>query len=112
MMRKAQAGYISRLNQLQALQRQVKYWEQTSENYKKSCETFQKYLDCLQTFQDPKAMVNGYIRMASYCEKMDDPFLSRDLYKEAVDLCIRFGLASSSHLQNLRSKIKSLDYSY
>jgi hypothetical protein len=112
MMRKAQAGYISKLNQLQALQQQVKYWEKTSDNYKAACDVFRKYLDCLQTFQDPKALVNGYIRMASYCEKMDDPFLSQDLYKEAVELCVRFGLASSSHLQNLRSKIKSLDYYY
>ncbi|MHA1746197.1 MAG: hypothetical protein ACTSWW_09360 [Promethearchaeota archaeon] len=112
MMRKVSAEYISKINQLQALQQQVKYWEKTSDNYKGACDVFRKYLDCLQTFQDPKALVNGYIRMAGYCERMDDPFLSQDLYKEAVELCIRFGLASSSHIQNLRSKIKSLEYFY
>ena len=112
MMRQTQSNYISKLNQLQALQQQVAYWEKTSNNYKAACDTFQKYIDCLQTFQDPKALVNGYIRMASYCERMDDPLLSRDLYKEAVDLCIRFGLTSSSHLQNLRTKIKSLEFYY
>ena len=113
MMRKAQAGYISKLNQLQALQQQVAYWEQTSNNYKIACDTFQKYIDCLRTtFQDPKAVVNAYIRMASYCERMDDLLLSRDLYQEAVDLMLKFGLASSSHLQNLRTKIKSLRFYY
>ena len=112
MIRQAQASYISNLNRLKALQQHVAFWEQTSENYKVACETFRKYLDCLQTFRDPKALANGYIRMASFCERNDDIFLSQDLYQNAIDIMIKFGLASSSHLQHLRTKIKALRYSY
>ena len=104
------SNYISRINQLNSIQRQVTFWEQNPDNYKKTIEIFREYIKCIQSFNDTKNLVNSYIRMASYCERMEDRLMSGDLYREAMNILILSGVGKSSHIDNLRSKIQSLHY--
>ena len=109
-MMRTQFEYLANLNKLQSLQQQVAYWEKTSENYKKSLEIFRDYLQCVQEFNNPKDLINGYIRMADYCERMDDRLFSCDLYQEAINLLVASGIGSETNIKNLRNKIQSLHY--
>ncbi|MHA1562097.1 MAG: hypothetical protein ACTSPA_08220 [Promethearchaeota archaeon] len=105
-----QIQYLVRINKLQSLQQRVAYFEKTSDQYRKTLETFKEYIEFVKTFNEPKSLINGLIRMAQYCERMDDRLLSGDLYKDALNLMRTFKLGDSEHIQNLRSKIESLHY--
>ena len=107
-MMRAQLYYLAHLNKLQSLQQQIKYWENTAENYKKSLEVFRDYLECIQTFNKPRDLINGYIRMADFCERMDDRMFSCDLYQEAINLLVASGIGTEINIKDLRSKIQSL----
>jgi hypothetical protein len=99
---------MAELNKLQSLQQQVAHWENKSTNYQKTLEIFSEYLQCIQKFDHPKDLINGYIRMGNYCEKMDDRMFSCDLYQEAINLLIKSGIGDKDHIQNLRNRINSL----
>ena len=110
LMHSIQSNHIAKINRLQSYQSQIAYWEKSGKNYKRGLQTFQDFMDFLTEFRDPKALVNGYIRMAKYCEKMEDISLSHDLYKTAMQLMKEFGLGDASHVKNLELKIRSLNY--
>ncbi len=107
-----QTRYLGKINRLKTLQHQVCYWEQTLDNYKKTLAVFQDYIDCLREFQDPRSLVNGYIRMAKYCENMEDRLMSREILKDAKQIMLDFNLAGQAHLHKLQKKIDSLCYYY
>ena len=107
-----QTRHLGKLNQLKTLQQQVAFWEKNPNNYKKGCQVFHKYIDCVRSFKDPKSLYNSYVRMASYCESMEDQLLSRELLKEAMSLMIHFNLAEQTHIQKMRRKIDSLRYGF
>ena len=111
MIRHIQANYLFKMNQLQALQAQVSYWEKNKENYAKSIEVFKAYVDFVRTFNDPRALINSYIRMAQYCERMEDRLMATDLYTKAVEVMMSTGLGMQTpQFQHLRAKIESLHY--
>lgn len=103
-----QTRKIGNLNRLRTLQQQVSFWEKSTEHYKKTLSVFQEYLDCLRDFDDQRAIINTYIRMASYCEHMEDPLLSRELLKEAKERMEFFNLGESNQLQKMQKKIDAL----
>ncbi|MHA1521466.1 MAG: hypothetical protein ACTSRK_14885 [Promethearchaeota archaeon] len=103
---------LARFNRLISLQQKLKFYEQSSDFYKQGLDSFKLYLECVREFNKPREMVNGYIRMAKYCERMEDVLLSRDLYKEAVEMMITFQVGTEGHVRNLRHKIQALNYFY
>jgi len=106
----SQSQYLARINKLQSLQQKVAYFEKTTDQYRKTLEVFKEYIEFVKTFNEPKSLINSLIRMAQYCERMDDRLLSGDLYKDALNLMRTFQLGDSKHIQDLRSKIDSLHY--
>ena len=104
--------YLAKLNRLRSLQQQVAFWEHPANDYKKACTIFQEYIDCMRGFQEPKTLVNAYIRYAAYCEKMEDRLLSSALLKEAVSLMRFFQIGNDIHLERMRQKIDTLCYYY
>ena len=104
--------YMGKINKLRTLQNQVAFWEQSVEHYKKTLMVFQEYIDCLREFDDFKAVVNGYIRMASFCERMEDNLMSRELLKDAKQMMLQFNLGGPAHLEKVQKKIDSLKYYY
>lgn len=104
----SQLRELARINRLITLQAQLKYYEQTSEFYNQGVEAFKQYLECVRDFQMPRELINGYLRMAQYCENMEDLLFSRDLYREAMDLMIMFRVGTEGHLKHLRDKIESM----
>ena len=104
-----QVNYLMKLNKLQALQQQVRYAEMDYQNYKRSVKVFQDYVDCLRGFNNPKGVINGFIRMAMYCERMDDRLMATDLYSEALFMEKSIGV-EEIHINSLENKISSLHY--
>jgi hypothetical protein len=67
----------------------MKFWEK-SDNYKKSIEAHQRYIDFLKTSNaNVQQIIDAYMRMARFCESMEDRLLATDLYQETVDMMIR-----------------------
>jgi hypothetical protein len=107
-----QSNYLAKLNKIQSLQQQVAYWEHPANDYKKACAIFQEYIDCLRGFQDPKTLINSYIRYAAYCEIMEDRLLSTALLKEAVCLMQYYQIGNNVNLERMRQKIDDLSFYY
>lgn len=105
-----QTRYMAKLNKLRALQQQVSFWEYSMERYKQTCDLFRDYIDCLREFGDIRAIINAYVRMAQYCERMDDKLLSRELLKDAKKMMINFKLGTNELLLRMQRKIDSLRY--
>lgn len=101
-----------RMNRLITLQQQLKFYEQSTDFYRQGVDAFKQYIECVRDFNNPKELVNAYIRMAKYSEKMEDRLLSRDLYQEAIELMKLFQVGSKGHVRNLRQKIATLNYYY
>ena len=106
MMRYNQANYIARLNELQAMQAQVAMYEKSTD-YRKTVKVFERYIDTVRKFNDPKSLINTYIRFAQYCELMEDRLLATDLYRDALDLEIQWGI-DAKHQNRLQIKIQDL----
>ena len=100
---------LATLSQLQELQAQVKYWEQNSANYKQSIHVFKEYIDFIKTMNKPRLLINGYIRMGQYCEKMGDRLFAKDVYKEALVVEERINIEASK-IDSLRNKITNLTW--
>lgn len=104
----SQVRSLALLNRLTTLQQQLKFYENSTDYYKQGVNAFKAYLECIRTFNNPRDLVNAYIRMAKYCEKMEDRPLSKELYFEALDLMKTFQVGTEGHLRNLQQKIQSL----
>jgi tetratricopeptide (TPR) repeat protein len=103
-----QAKYLAQINRLQSLTNQVAFWEK-SDSYRKAIDAYKSYVDYIRTLNDPKKLINAYIRMAQFCENMEDRLFASDLYQEAIVHMEHFGV-DSQHIQNVHHKIHSLSW--
>ncbi|MCF2138636.1 MAG: hypothetical protein K9W44_01110 [Candidatus Lokiarchaeota archaeon] len=108
----SQVRTLARLNRLITLQQQLQFYEKSTDYYKQGLNAFKAYVECVREFNKPRDLVNSYIRMAKYCEKMEDLLLSRDLYHEAMNLMITFQIGTKVNIRNLRQKIQALRHFY
>ncbi len=66
-----QTQYIARMNQLHSLQQEIALFE-NSGNYQKTIHAYKKYVDFVRSWQNSNALINAYLQMAKYCERMED----------------------------------------
>ncbi len=104
-----QTRRMAKINKLKKLQQEVRFWEQKQEKYEKSLKIFKKYIDCIKEFNNPKALINAYIRMGQYCESMGDNFFAENRYRLALKLEKTFKI-DKAHIKNLKSKISRLSW--
>ena len=109
-MSSSQVRSLALLNRITTLQQQLKFYEKSTDYYKQGVNAFKAYIECVRSFNNPRDLVNAYIRMAKYCENMEDIPLSRELYFEALDLMKVFQIGTKGHIRNLQHKIQSLHH--
>ncbi len=104
-----QSRQMAQLNKLKSLQKQLKFWEQRDDKYKRTVELFKEYINTLREFNHPRELINSYIRMAQYCERQGDRLLAQDTYRMALEVEEHLNI-DPKHMQNLRTKISSLSW--
>ena len=103
-----QTQYIARMNQLHSLQQEIALFE-NSGNYQKTIHAYKKYVDFVRSWQNSNALINAYLQMAKYCERMEDRLMASDLYSEAVELMDRLGM-DELMVSALQNKISALHF--
>lgn len=103
-----QAQYIARMNKFQAMQQELKHCE-NSGDYAKTVKMYQQYIDFIRSWNNPNVLINGYISMAKYCERMEDRLMATDLFSEAINMMTQIGIEPAK-IGAIQSKIESLQY--